>query len=235
MRTIITLCFVFSVYVVGWAQQIDSPNRDITLKVLDKKGRPVRNILALSIHTGKAGITDRSGIYVFEDIADDDTLSLQIKRNGYVIIPVAGMDSIVVNAVSSKLYSYFDHNGHNTTVQIDLLAPNPNVVLDVQEILRQQAYGSLSELLRGRVSGINVSFAGSNDANLMNTSAVVRGPNSITGSSEPLVVLDGIELGTLATANLMVNIYSVKTIEVQKNASGWGVRGSNGVILITSM
>ena len=236
MRTILTLCFSLFVCVSTWAQDADSPNRDITLKLLNKKGRPVRNIMVQSLLTGQAGFTDRAGIFVFEDLSDNDTLSLQLKRNSHVVIPVAGMDSIVVMERSSKLYGYLDNMGQDTTVGLELLTTNNNTILDVQAILKQQSYSTLSDLLRGRVSGLNISSStGGGDVSGSSVNARMGGPNSLTSGTEPLVVLDGVALGTLGTANLSVNIYSVKTIEVQKNASGWGVRGSNGVILITSL
>ena len=59
-----------------------------------------------------------------------------------------------------------------------------------------------------------------------------RGPASINSSNAPLVVVNGSAIGTLDEANRMVNIYDIATIEVKKNASEWGVRGANGVILI---
>jgi len=236
MRTLITLCCSFLLCTVAWTQNEDFPTRDISLKILNKKGRPVRNILVESLLTGKAGLTDRAGLFVFDDLSDNDTLSLQLKRSGHIVIPVAGLDSIVVMERSSKLYAYENNQGQDMTVNIERLATNNNPVLDVQAILKQQSYSSLSELLRARVSGLNISsISGSGDVSGANVSAMVRGPNSLTGSSEPLVVLDGVVLGTLGAANLSVNIHSVRTIEVQKNASSWGVRGSNGVILITSL
>jgi len=236
MRAIISFFCAISVCVAGWAQQVDSPNREVILKILNKKGRPVRNIMVQSLLTGKAGFTDRTGSFVFEDISDNDTLSLQLKRNAHVVIPVTGLDSIVVMERSSKLYSYLDSQGQDLTVGIELLTTNNNTILDVQTILKQQSYSSLSELLWGRVPGLNISTASSSgDVSGSSVSARMGGPNTLTGGSEPLVVLDGVALGTIGAANLTVNIYSVKTIEVQKNASSWGVRGANGVILITSL
>ena len=233
MRTIIVFFCSFLLCTVVWAQNMDAQNRSITLKVLDKKGRPARNIVVQSIATNKGGVTNRSGLYVFEDMSDNDTISVLLTRNGRVVIPVAGMDSIVVKAVSSKLYSYLDQRGENMTGKIDRpLASDDNTILDVPAMLRQRAYGSLIDLLNGQVSGLNIT---TNQNSQERVVAPMRGPTSIQSSSQPLVVLDGNPLGTITTANSMVNIYSIKTTEIQKNASGYGVRGANGVIVITSL
>jgi len=212
-----------------WAQNEDSSNRDISLKILNKKGRPVKNIVVQSKITGKSGITDRSGMYVFRDMSDNDTLSVKMSNNSHVVIPVKDMDLIVVKAVSSKFYSYFDEQqgeNNSSTVQKVPLSADDNLILDVPAMLKQQSYSSLVELLRGQVSGIDISSDG--------RVAPVRGPNSISNQREPLVVLDDVVLGTLAEANSLVSIYAIKTIEIQKSATRYGVRGSGGVILISS-
>jgi len=39
-------------------------------------------------------------------------------------------------------------------------------------------------------------------------------------------------LGTISETSSMVNIFTIKTLEVQRSASQWGVRGANGAIII---
>ena len=229
MRLIIVFFCSFLMNTFTWAQNEDSSNRDISLKILNKKGRPVKNIVVQSKITGKSGITDRSGMYVFRDMSDNDTLSVKMSNNSHVVIPVKDMDLIVVKAVSSKFYSYFDEQqgeNNSSTVQKVPLSADDNLILDVPAMLKQQSYSSLVELLRGQVSGIDISSDG--------RVAPVRGPNSISNQREPLVVLDDVVLGTLAEANSLVSIYAIKTIEIQKSATRYGVRGSGGVILISS-
>ena len=229
MRLIIVFFCSFLMNTFTWAQNEDSSNRDISLKILNKKGRPVKNIVVQSKITGKSGITDRSGMYVFRDMSDNDTLSVKMSNNSHVVIPVKDMDLIVVKAVSSKFYSYFDEQqgeNNSSTVQKVPLSADDNLILDVPAMLKQQSYSSLVELLRGQVSGIDISSDG--------RVAPVRGPNSINNTIEPLVILDGVALGSLSAANSLVSIYAIKTIEIQKSATRYGVRGSGGVILISS-
>ena len=229
MRTVLIFFCSFLMTFVVYAQNDNSQNRDISLQILNKRGRPVKNIVVQSRITGKAGITDNSGLYVFEDISDNDTLSVRLGNNSQVVVPVRGMDYIVVKAISARFYSYFDRqNGdddnNSVTVRKLPMSANDNIVMDVPSMLKQRSYGSLVELLSGQVAGLNISSDG--------RVAPMGGPNSINNTREPLVVLDGIEIGTLANANSMVSIHSIKTIEVQKNASGYGVRGASGVIVI---
>jgi len=209
------------------AQDTDMSKRNISLKVVNKKGKPVRNLVVQSISTGQAGITDSSGEFVFEDMTDSDTLSVRLSNNSHVIIPVKEMDFIIVKALSAKYYSYFDQQDEDNnamTVTKLPLSTTDNLILDVPSLLKQKTYASLVELLRDHAIGITVSPSGS--------VAPVRGPNSIQGTKEPLVVVDGVEVGIIAEANNMVSIYSIKNIEINRNGAGYGTRGAGGVILI---
>jgi len=207
--------FTFLVCLGAWGQQNeDFPNRDITVRILNKKGRPVRGIVVQSPVTGKAGITDRSGRFVFMDMADNDTILLKMTKNGHILIPVAGMDSVVVMAKSSKIYSYFDSGGQQVSVETRRFERSN--ILDVQALLKIKSYNSLTTLIQDEMPEI----------------LAARGPASINTGTAPLVLLDGNDIGTLTEANYSINVQSIKTIEWQKQGFGWGMRGANGVIII---
>ncbi|WP_299436176.1 TonB-dependent receptor [uncultured Maribacter sp.] len=95
------------------------------------------------------------------------------------------------------------------------LAPNSNIL----------------QALQGSIAGINVGVQTSPGTN---PSILVRGRNSINGSNNPLIVLDGIiYLGGLAD----INPDDIASIDVLKDASSaavYGSRAANGVIVITS-
>lgn len=54
--------------------------------------------------------------------------------------------------------------------------------------------------------------------------------NSINGSSAVLILCDGLE-----TRPEMISLYDVKSVEIIKGSNMYGFRGSNGVVLITTM
>jgi len=61
---------------------------------------------------------------------------------------------------------------------------------------------------------------------------IIRGIGSINSSNDPLILVDGSEITDLST----INPNDVKSVDVLKDASSsiYGVRGANGVILITT-
>jgi len=82
-------------------------------------------------------------------------------------------------------------------------------------------YQDIYDMIRGKVAGVEVS----------GRSIKIRGTNSLNVSTEPLFVVDGVivrEIDDIAPE-------TVRSIEVLKgpDASVYGARGSNGVILIT--
>jgi len=91
-------------------------------------------------------------------------------------------------------------------------------------------YRSLADFLR-RTPGINIS-GGEN-----NTVVTIRGVNSFYSEVQPLYVIDGQTVGTdYNQVNRMINPRDIDYVRVLKgsDASIYGVRGGNGVILIVT-
>jgi len=91
-------------------------------------------------------------------------------------------------------------------------------------------YRSLADFLR-RTPGINIS-GGEN-----NTVVTIRGISSFYSEVQPLYVIDGQTVGTdYNQVNRMINPRDIDYVRVLKgsDASIYGVRGGNGVILIVT-
>ena len=228
----ITVCFNLFVLmtVTIKAQDIDTTKRNISLKILDKKERPMVNIVVQSLSDTIAGFTDRSGLFVFNNMSDNDTILMLLPKIGGTLVPVVGMDSIVIKMRSARRYYYKNNEGQNLAVYRNRHTTESTDILDIPAILRNHPYNSLLDLLRG-VAGLNFTTVGGTGREV---SANIRGPASINGNNEPLIVLDGVKIGTFSEANRMINIYEIKTIEVQKSAMEWGMLGANGAIVINT-
>lgn len=92
---------------------------------------------------------------------------------------------------------------------------------------------TIEQLIQGRVAGVEVvELPGGG------FSVRIRGKNSIMGSSEPLYVVDGMQVMHSTRDGLSwLNIKDIQKIEVLKEVSAtslYGVRGANGVVLITT-
>ncbi len=111
-----------------------------------------------------------------------------------------------------------DVTGAVTTVPATRIEEKPNT--------------SIAQALEGAVAGVTVHTAGAGAEPAL--SVRVRGRNSISASTTPLIVVDGIPYnGPLAD----LNPEDIASIDVLKDASAtaiYGARGSNGVVLVTS-
>ncbi len=112
-------------------------------------------------------------------------------------------------------------------------------------------YSNVQQLIGGRAAGVNVMENSSEPGG--GISIEIRGISSLSFSSQPLYVVDGIPLNTpnlnlnngnanlggLGTSNplSMLNPNDIESIDILKDAAAtaiYGSRGSNGVVLITT-
>ena len=117
------------------------------------------------------------------------------------------------------------------------------------EVLKERPITNIEEALRGQATGLSVSSTGGQPgaATKMN----IRGISSVSGSTQPLIVIDGFPISDVATSgggNLegfssqmsafaYINPDDIESIDVLKDASAtaiYGNRGANGVIIITT-
>lgn len=117
------------------------------------------------------------------------------------------------------------------------------------EALENRLLFSVDDALAGGVAGLMVNSSSGKPGS--ESTMLIRGANSLTGSTAPLVVIDGFPLFDVSTSTgggidgydtgmsslSMINPDDIASIEVLKDASAtaiYGNRGSNGVILITT-
>lgn len=123
-----------------------------------------------------------------------------------------------------------------------------SVSINAADLENTQA-ASIDEALQGRLSGVDI-VANSGDPGA-GMQIRIRGTSSITGSSDPLIVVDGMPYETsvpedfnFGTADeqgyaALINIApsDIETITILKDAAAtaiWGARAASGVLLITT-
>jgi TonB-linked SusC/RagA family outer membrane protein len=122
------------------------------------------------------------------------------------------------------------------------------VSINAADLENTQA-ASIDEALQGRLSGVDI-VANSGDPGA-GMQIRIRGTSSITGSSDPLIVVDGMPYETSVPEDFnfgsadeqgyaaLINIApsDIETITILKDAAAtaiWGSRASSGVLLITT-
>jgi len=110
--------------------------------------------------------------------------------------------------------------GYGTVRKRDLSHPVSSLQVKGDEV---RTYRDMYEYLEGRVAGVMVTT---------DKRIIIRGVNTINGSSDPLIIVDGAECQDLST----INPNDVKSVDILKDSAAaiYGVRGANGVIVITT-
>ena len=98
----------------------------------------------------------------------------------------------------------------------------------------QQNFASIEELIQGRAPGVQVLRRSDGTFSLR-----IRGTSSPASSNEPLIVIDGSTAADQRAGRALagINPNDVLRIDVLKDAAStafYGMRGGNGVILITT-
>jgi TonB-linked SusC/RagA family outer membrane protein len=103
------------------------------------------------------------------------------------------------------------------------------------ENLDQIPIARVDDALVGQVAGVNIQMT--NPAAGEAPTIRVRGQGSISFDSNPLIVLDGIVVGSDADFLASLDMNDVASVEILKDAASaaiYGSRGANGIIMITT-
>ncbi len=207
----------------AWSQQT------VTGTVSDEDGPlPGASVVVKGTTTGVS--TDFDGNFTIEANTDDTLMFSYIGYAGQEI-RVGNQSTInVILAADNKLDEVVVI-GYGTSTKKDLTGSVSSVS---SEEITQIPASRVDQVLQGRAAGVQVTQA--SGAPGAGTTIRVRGGNSITGSNEPLFVIDGIVVGTNFNLN-NINPSDIQSLEILKDASSiaiYGSRGANGVVLVTT-
>ena len=174
--------------------------------------------------------TDAKGAFTLR--VPDATATLVVSRIGFARQEVAlnGRTTVEIRLTPTAVsLSEVVVVGYGTQKRSDITGSVASVP---SAQLQEKPNTNVAQALEGSVAGVTVTTAGAGAEPTLNI--LVRGRNSISASTDPLIVVDGIPYnGGLAD----LNPDDIQSIEVLKDASAtaiYGSRGSNGVVLVTS-
>ncbi|MCE6992461.1 TonB-dependent receptor [Dyadobacter sp. CY323] len=225
------------------ASPIDAgnPRKNVSGKVLDEKGIGLPGVSVVLKGTQTGSLTDADGMFTIQ--VSDEPAVLVFSFVGYLSQEVAlGSKSAleVVLKVDEKALNEVVVVGYGSQKRSDITGAISSInVKDLAGVPLR----SMDQALQGRVAGVFLTQGGGQPGAA--NSIRIRGGNSITGSNEPLYVIDGVPIfvaptdGSSTSLNPLNSISpsDIASIEVLKDASAtaiYGARGGNGVILITT-
>lgn len=215
-----------------WSAEPHLQDRQVTGKVTDTSGAPLPGVsVSLKNNASIGTSTDLNGRYVLDvpvsggilvfsligfesreiPVGEQSVINLELQ------IATSTLDDVVVVAFGEQKKT--DVIGAVTTVNpSELKVPSSN----------------LTTALAGRIAGV-IAYQRSGEPGQDNADFFIRGVTTFGYKTDPLILIDGIELTATDLARLQPD--DVASFSIMKDATAtalYGARGANGVILVTT-
>lgn len=237
---------VFSLIAVLFAGVMSAQNLQVTGIATSADDNSPMIGVAVAVQGAQGGtITDLDGAY-----------SISAPSNGTLVFSFMGYETLSVPVEGKKVINVTLIPGSIQVEDVVITATGlkrsekalgyASTTVKSDEITRVHAADALSGL-SGKVAGLQISSSGSTGTS---QKVVIRGYSSLTGSNQPLYVIDGVPMSnsTMGTQELNnsidfgnqasdINPDDIESITVLKGASAtalYGSRAGNGAIIITT-
>jgi TonB-linked SusC/RagA family outer membrane protein len=221
--------------------------RTVSGTITDDGGEPLIGASILVKGTSSGTVTDIDGSYSLE--VPDGSTTLVVSYTGFETREVAVGASNLLDITMSEGVALDEVVVTGLGIRRDKKALGYAVTTLGNDQLELRPEADVARVLRGKVPGVDISqtsgLAGSG------TNVIIRGYSSITGSNQPLFVVDGVPFnsdtnndrdfadgGSSASSRFLdIDPNNIAEVSVLKGLSAtvlYGEAGRNGVILITT-
>ena len=235
MSFVFLLCFLF---------KVSAQDRTISGKVTSSEdGSPLPGVSVSVKGSTKGTVTDANGLYKI-GVPANATVNFSFVGFQRVSIVAGSKTTVDVSLISDAseidevvVVGYGTQSTKNLTTSV--------AKVGAKEIANRPLTG-LDQAMQGAAAGVNVTNSSGTPGG--GVSVNIRGIGSITGSSQPLYVVDGVPISTgsygrLGFGNQQTSALNdispsdIESIDILKDASAaaiYGSQASNGVVLITT-
>jgi TonB-linked SusC/RagA family outer membrane protein len=238
---------------ISSAARTQLPDISVTGTITDEKGEPLPGVSIVVAGTSNGTSSDSNGKFSLR--VSDKNAKIIFSYVGYISreLTVGNQTNLSVTMqVDSKALDEVVVVGYGTVMKSDLTGSVSKISADK---VNERSISSVEQMLQGQVSGVQITQnTGAPGAGITFN---IRGATSVSGSNQPLVVIDGYPvdsdngtvkmsggsqsgyLSELPSDNALANLNpaDIESVEILKDASAtaiYGSRGSNGVVLITT-
>lgn len=229
-------------YLIMISFEVFAQGEIIKGKVTSKDGVGIPGAIVRQKDTKNATISNFDGNYSIKLVAGSKILLFSSMGYGEKEVPVGG--KLVINVVLTEDLQKLEEVvvvGYGTVKRKDITGSVSSIK---RKDLEDQVFTSVGQTLQGQASGVYVNEDSGEPGGGMSVN--IRGINTVSGSTQPLYVLDGIPLSLDTQASsasfwtptnplASLNPNDIESIEILKDASAtaiYGARASNGVVLI---
>lgn len=219
--------FFLCMYSIG----IFAQNITVTGFVTDTKNEPLIGVTLRVVGESEKGtITDFDGKYILPNIPPNAKIEVSYVGMEKQIIDVRGRTSInIILNEDAELLEEVVVVAYGVQKKVSVTGAISTVSTGD---LRVSTSPSLANALSGRIAGLTSMQRVGGQPGVDDATMYLRGASTINGTN-PLILIDGVPRDNIRT----LDINEVESVSVLKDASAtavFGVRGANGVLIITT-
>ncbi len=222
--------------------------RAITGTVADEKGVPLIGVSIFARGTSVGTVTDIDGTYSLTVPQGANTLVFSY--TGFATQEVTlGATNVIDLTMREAAEQLTEVVVTSLGIKKEKRALGYAVTTIDQGLIEKRPEADVSRILQGKVPGVNITSTGGVSGT--GTNIIIRGYSSITGSNQPLFIVDGVPFnsntnqqtgfttGGQTTSSRMLDLdpNNIESVSVLKGLSAtvlYGDQGRNGVILVTT-
>ena len=189
---------------------------------------PVIGASVVEVGTTNGVITDFDGNFVL-NVAEG--AQIQISYMGFAAQTLAAKDGMIVKLEEdTHVLQEVVAIGYGSQTKKEITGSVASVKADD---FNKGSFNSPTGLLQGKVAGLTMSKDAGGDPTNRDFSVQIRGAGSLTGSTTPLFIIDGVPGASMNN----INPNAIESMDVLKDGSAaaiYGTRANAGVIIITT-
>jgi TonB-dependent starch-binding outer membrane protein SusC len=225
MKKLLPVFLALLVSLTSWAQ-----NQPVTGKVSSAEdGIPLPGVNVLLKGSSIGTVTDANGMY-----------QLSLPSTGILVFSFIGLQTqeIEINGrsvIDVQLVSDIKQLSEVVVTGVGVATDKRKLAIAVESIsgdkLPSIPNASIDQALVGKIAGAQIMSSSGNPG--APVSIQLRGINTLTGGTAPLIMVDGVEMRSTSLGSLDLN--NVERVEVVQGAAAatiYGAQGANGVIQI---
>ncbi|TQM52004.1 TonB-linked SusC/RagA family outer membrane protein [Arcticibacter tournemirensis] len=198
-------------------------------KVTDDKGEPLPGATIRVKGSNQATVSDINGVFNIANVEDNAVLVITYTGFAQQEISVNGRAEISISLKEDlQALSEVVVVGYGTQKKVNVTGAVSSIK---GEDIQNRPVRNVTSALQGQMAGVTIVSSTAVPGN-NSTSIRIRGEGTLNDAN-PLVVIDGVPGGNMNILN-PDDIESVSVLKDAASSSIYGVRGGNGVILVTT-
>lgn len=193
--------------------------------IVNAKQRPLKGMKVWKKNTTESVKTDEMGVFSFSGLKPTDTLVVSISKKEEAVIPIGKMSQASLK-IEKKSFILFDGQKDEKREYTKILRASYNSNVLTREQIQKLSANNIYDLFKGgAIPGVTVN----------GDKITIRGGSSFDLDNEPLFVVDGTLYESSSEVDGVVSINDIDKVEIQKDGAAYGMKGANGVIVITTI